>query len=481
MSAPTNNSNSGGQDQLGLGALLQSVGQQLRQEVEARVAGARASVQESVQAIKEDAFKPSPLITEEHKHQFANDGFVVVRDAVPEHLRRLALREINRSLGQPLPSDNPLSKVPKVLTRCPELTATPVIVDLLRKSEALGCAHALIGDGTSRAHFGQIALRFPGDLCVPQKAMGALGPVAGQLAAQWLGSRRAGPDAQYANPVAEAGYTTVPSWETRWHIDGWPGLFNQTGKVENFTMLVGILLSDAVDPLSGNLTVYPGSHLHIEKVLRDAGGPEAVFAPVTTPGGGGGSGDPQAESVRLLRERVAPMMGRPVQVSARAGDVVLAHYQLAHTIAPNVSPNIRYCVYFRLTHRRRPVKSFAPDAMNDVFLEYAGIRHLRPGGSADLPPLAAHAPFATAHQQHDQHRQQQRVVAETAAVLEAAVAADTAQQWDRAIKLYSEGVEKLLAAAAAERNHTHKTTMREKAAQYLNRAESIKLQLAPTT
>eukprot|EP00051_Salpingoeca_urceolata_P005127 m.70552 g.70552 ORF g.70552 m.70552 type:complete len:94 (-) comp14075_c0_seq2:1628-1909(-) len=65
MSAPTNNSNSGGQDQLGLGALLQSVGQQLRQEVEARVAGARASVQESVQAIKEDAFKPSPLITEE--------------------------------------------------------------------------------------------------------------------------------------------------------------------------------------------------------------------------------------------------------------------------------------------------------------------------------------------------------------------------------------------------------------------------------
>jgi ectoine hydroxylase-related dioxygenase (phytanoyl-CoA dioxygenase family) len=38
-----------------------------------------------------------------------------------------------------------------------------------------------------------------------------------------------------------------------------------------------------------------------------------------------------------------------VQVRARAGDVIFAHYLLAHTIASNVSANIRYALYFRVS------------------------------------------------------------------------------------------------------------------------------------
>jgi hypothetical protein len=30
---------------------------------------------------------------------------------------------------------------------------------------------------------------------------------------------------------------------------------------------------------------------------------------------------------------------------------VLAHYELPHSVAPNLSPNIRYAVYYRLGHR----------------------------------------------------------------------------------------------------------------------------------
>jgi hypothetical protein len=45
-------------------------------------------------------------------------------------------------------------------------------------------------------------------------------------------------------------------------------------------------------------------------------------------------------------------ISKPHQICAKAGDVILCHYQLAHTISPNTSPNIRYCVYFRLNVRK---------------------------------------------------------------------------------------------------------------------------------
>ena len=45
-------------------------------------------------------------------------------------------------------------------------------------------------------------------------------------------------------------------------------------------------------------------------------------------------------------------LGPPRPVLARAGDALLAHYQLAHGIAPNLGPHIRYAAFFRLFHRR---------------------------------------------------------------------------------------------------------------------------------
>ena len=47
----------------------------------------------------------------------------------------------------------------------------------------------------------------------------------------------------------------------------------------------------------------------------------------------------------------------------RAGDVILANYCMAHTIAPNISPYIRYSVYFRITstaHRSKENKTNSP-------------------------------------------------------------------------------------------------------------------------
>jgi len=41
-------------------------------------------------------------------------------------------------------------------------------------------------------------------------------------------------------------------------------------------------------------------------------------------------------------------LGEPVQLFANPGDVVLCHYQLAHSTAVNLSPNDRIAIYFRI-------------------------------------------------------------------------------------------------------------------------------------
>lgn len=38
-------------------------------------------------------------------------------------------------------------------------------------------------------------------------------------------------------------------------------------------------------------------------------------------------------------------------IIAKAGDVVILNYCLAHNVAPNISPHLRYNVYFRITSR----------------------------------------------------------------------------------------------------------------------------------
>jgi hypothetical protein len=54
--------------------------------------------------------------------------------------------------------------------------------------------------------------------------------------------------------------------------------------------------------------------------------------------------------------------------TAKTGDIVLCHYQLAHAIAPNMSPNIRYMVYFRVSHVNHPYFQFRPESMDNVRL-----------------------------------------------------------------------------------------------------------------
>src|SRR6185295_19555008 len=89
------------------------------------------------------------------------------------------------------------------------------------------------------------------------------------------------------------------------HLDGLHTPTNgvPAGEVRSFTLLVGIVLSDVAASGAGNLTVWPGSHRLYEAHFREHG-------------------------PRSLLEGMPPVaLPPPVEVTARAGDVVLCHYQ----------------------------------------------------------------------------------------------------------------------------------------------------------
>jgi len=133
------------------------------------------------------------------------------------------------------------------------------------------------------------------------------------------------------------------------HIDGMPGPLNgvTAGTVYHFTALGGVFLSDVGGPFQGNFTVWPGTHRALAARFASHGIDELLrgFPPIAMPA--------------------------PRQLTARAGDAILAHYQLAHGAAPNVGPHVRYAAFFRLAHQDHDPAS--PETMVDIWREWSGV------------------------------------------------------------------------------------------------------------
>jgi Phytanoyl-CoA dioxygenase (PhyH) len=138
------------------------------------------------------------------------------------------------------------------------------------------------------------------------------------------------------------------------HLDGLHTPTNgvPAGEVRSFTLLAGIVLSDVAAAGAGNLTVWPGSHLLYETYFRE-------------------------QEPRSLLQGMPPVaLPPPVEVTARAGDVVLCHYQLAHAVGANTSPHVRYAVYFRLKSRGHDGRRW--ECLTDLWKEWPGLRERRP-------------------------------------------------------------------------------------------------------
>ncbi|TLS50875.1 phytanoyl-CoA dioxygenase family protein [Paenibacillus antri] len=147
-------------------------------------------------------------------------------------------------------------------------------------------------------------------------------------------------------PIAES--TPRPAHP---HIDGMYSPSNgvREGTISNFTALVGVLLSDLPNPNAGNFTVWPGTHRQFGEYFRRHGA-EALL-----------DGLPPIE------------MPEPVQITGKAGDLILAHYTLAHGITMNVSPHIRYAVFFRIKHTEIDESNWQA-SMQDIWLHWPGMR-----------------------------------------------------------------------------------------------------------
>jgi hypothetical protein len=136
------------------------------------------------------------------------------------------------------------------------------------------------------------------------------------------------------------------------HIDGMYTPTNGVpkGTIANFTALAGVFLSDVPEPFCGNFSVWPGTHRLFEEHFRRVG-PQALL-----------EGMPKVE------------MPPCRQITARAGDAILCHYQLAHGVAGNGSPHVRYAIFFRLHHVDH--ESVHWECMTDIWREWAGMRQV---------------------------------------------------------------------------------------------------------
>lgn len=243
-------------------------------------------------------------LTDQQKERFRQDGFVRVRNAIPLELLDPALRAINHSVGEGISAEEILRT--RSTSYCKELQNDPVILDLLHESAAWQLVQSAIGEGkVQRAKSGQIALRFPASKLEPR--------------APWP------------------------------HLDGMhtPNNGVPEGVIRNFTMLVGIALSDVPKPYSGNLSVWPGTHYVYEEYFREK--------------------TPQS----LLCGMPEVTLPESQQLTVEKGDLLLVHYQVAHGAAVNLSPNVRYAVYFRLKHVDHDRDPWG--AMTDIWRDWEGM------------------------------------------------------------------------------------------------------------
>jgi ectoine hydroxylase-related dioxygenase (phytanoyl-CoA dioxygenase family) len=96
-------------------------------------------------------------------------------------------------------------------------------------------------------------------------------------------------------------------------------------------MLAGVLHTDQTDDRSGNLWVWPGSHLVHQRLFHERG-----TTILQTTAGHAGSLDPP------------PELAKPIPVKGKRGDVVLAHFLLGHNKGGNTAPHQRRTIYYRL-------------------------------------------------------------------------------------------------------------------------------------
>lgn len=257
---------------------------------------------------------PCPALTTEQLQAFMSDGYVILPQAVGPDLVDRALRRINAAIG----TGKLVSEAQGSFGLAADEKGAPELVDLYHASALPVAVQSLIGHGcVAPVHLAQVSLRFPTMADADVHALGG----------------------------------------RCWHIDG----FAKNGQHSPFTLLVGVCLSDAPAAGYGNLAVHPGAHVTLQQAVREQVAARAAHFSLI--------GDDSAPAANAAAER-KPDLGPPRLLEMRAGDAVLAHQKLPHFGTPNLSPHIRYQVYFRLRHVDHA--AIKEQWLDDLFLPFEG-------------------------------------------------------------------------------------------------------------
>ena len=247
-------------------------------------------------------------LTDDNLRQFASDGYVVVPDVVPEALLGPADAEVTELLDHVAPQEGDLGPGQSAWFR--PRSRLPRCEDVLRRSGALEAAEDLVRPNALDLAFDLIQVAI-----------------------------------------------TVPPWS---HIPGGPHIDGHGPGQDppaSFTLLAGVLLTDQLDQQSGNLWVWPGSHLDHQRLFHERG------TKVLHSTGGHSTGlDPPAR------------LQSPVAITGRRGDLVLAHFLLGHNKGGNTASHVRRTIYYRLAvpgHSERWEQTFL-----DAWTEYPPVRHV---------------------------------------------------------------------------------------------------------
>jgi len=100
---------------------------------------------------------------------------------------------------------------------------------------------------------------------------------------------------------------------------------------ESFSLLAGVLLTDQSETQTGNLWVWPGSHLAHSRLFHERG----------------------TDALRATWGHVTMLdppfpIGDPVEVRGRRGDLLLAHFLTGHNGGGNTGNQVRRTIYYRL-------------------------------------------------------------------------------------------------------------------------------------
>jgi len=319
----------------------------------------------------------SGLSIDDLRH-FSQDGFVIVKGAVPDPIWMTAKSFINGRLGSLAAAGT--SSCNSAADINSGVTGTEVeangLSPLSAGHPAEGTGEAGNDDSKEEDPAGQAHVRHAlhnawgsssrqlTSLCACATVtrlleqllgVGCVGDFGAQVALRFPGIR----DDLVAGGAAVRAHVSGSDW----HTDGL-----RQGKKHPFSLLVGVALSDMVGPDQGNLCVWPGSHIFSQTHSR---WPDAKFR---RPGGWDRGDGP------------LPDLGQPVQLRLRAGDLVLAHSELAHCGGPLLGPDIRYMTYFRVKHRDWRSMHEASQFREDMWCDFQGLRTALNG---ELPAATA--------------------------------------------------------------------------------------------